>query len=68
MYHSVILSGRLMPKLEAAGVFHLEQEVEVEMEVEEVEGEVEGVETAVLEGVRVILGRPTSPLWEGCPI
>ena len=67
MYHSVILSGRLMPKLEAAGVFHLEQEVEVEMEVE-VEGEVEGVETAVLEGVRVILGRPTSPLWEGCPI
>ena len=37
MYHSVILSGRLMPKLEAAGVFHLEQEVEVEMEVEEVE-------------------------------
>ena len=59
-----------MPKLEAAGVFHLEQEVEVEMEVEEleVEGEVEGVETAVLEGVRVILGRPTSPLWEGCPI
>ena len=65
MYLSVILSGHLRSRLEVGGVFHLEQE---EMEVEEVVEEVEVVETTVLEGVRAILDRPTSPLWEGCQI
>ena len=56
-------------KLEVVGVSHQELEV---MEEEEVEVAVVVVvvggegERAIVEGGRAILGRLTSPRWEGC--
>ena len=64
--------GRPKLKLEVVGVSHQELEVMEEEEavvavvVVVVEGEVEEVERAIVEGGRAILGRLTSPRWEGC--
>ena len=59
--------GRPKLKLEVVGVSHQELEVmeAVVAVVEEVEVVVE-VERAIVEGGRAILGRLTSPRWEGC--
>ena len=53
--------GRPRLKLEVVGVSHQEPEV-----MEEEEAVVEVVERAMVEGGRAILGRLTSPRWEGC--
>ena len=61
--------GQPKLKLEVVGVSHQELEVMEEEEavvaVVVVEVEVE-VERAIVEGGRAILGRLTSPRWEGC--
>ena len=61
--------GQPKLKLEVVGVSHQELEVMEEEEVVVavvVVVEVVVVETAIVEGGRAILGRLTSPRWEGC--
>ena len=62
--------GQPKLKLEVVGVSHQELEVmeeeEVEVAVVAVVVVVVDVERAMVEGGRAILGRLTSPRWEGC--